>query len=244
MAKLECTFKSAVLGKEADVNIIIPNDISSARVLYLLHGLSDNHTNWSRNTSIERYALEHNYFVVMPDAGRSFYADMEYGLAYYTYITQELYDYIGKTFKVNQFRENTFIAGLSMGGYGAFKLTLKNPDKYCAAASFSGVLDVCSRFSGGDWGRDAYLICGGRDVRGSEEDLLYLLDKFSDGNLKKPRLYQSCGTEDFLYQDNQTFKSKVEAADFDYKYVDGPGGHSWDFWDMHIKYALEFFDEK
>ena len=244
MAFFECTFKSESLGKDTDFNVIVPQNPESARVLYLLHGFSDNHTNWTRMTSIERYANEHNYFIIMPDGGKSFYSDMEYGLAYYSYISEELPRYIGKVFNVNTCRENTFIAGLSMGGYGAFKIALRNPDKYCGAAALSGVLDVSSRFDSGQWQRDVYLICGDKDIRGTDDDLISLLDKYSDSTLKKPRLYQACGTEDFLYSDNQTFKAKVSPMEFDYRYEEGPGTHSWTFWDSYIKRALEFFDEK
>lgn len=244
MAIFECTFKSQSLEKETDFCVIVPPSPETARVLYLLHGLSDNYKSWVRMTSIERYANEHNYFVVMPDGGRSFYTDMKYGLAYYTYISEELPNYIKQVFNVKTCRENTFIAGLSMGGYGAFKIALRNPDKYCAAAALSGAIDVCARFEFADWQKDVYLICGDKNIRGTDDDLFALLDRYSDSSLKKPRLYQACGTEDFLYRDNLTFKSKITPMGFDFRYEEGHGDHNWKFWDEYIKHALDFFDEK
>ncbi len=244
MALITYIHKSAVLEKSAEVRFIIPDNIkcNQMRVLYLLHGLSEDSTSWQRYTSLERY-IRHNTdtMVVMPDAGRSFYTDMAYGGAYYTYITQELPQIIASMFKVSQKREDTYIAGLSMGGYGAFKIALRNPEKYYAAASFSGVLDIASHLKAADvLPKEAFAIIGEKkDIDNSEENLMHLLKK----EFKiKPKLLQMCGTEDFLYQDNINFKKEVEKYDFCYEYREGPGAHTWDFWDECLKYALEFFN--
>lgn len=250
MAFIQCAFKSEALGGETNFYMALPDNFENSKVLYLLHGLSDGHTNWMRYTSVERFVRERGITVIMPDGGRSFYTDMKYGRAYYTYITSELYDYVGKVFKLNQTRENTFVAGLSMGGYGAVKLALRNPDKYGAAASFSGVLDIVSRFDAvnelsGEWKKDIHLICGGEPVKNTDDDLFYLLDKYvSDPEMKKPRIYQACGTEDFLYTDNQRFKEKISHLGFDYKYEEGPGNHNWEFWNEYLPKALDFFENK
>jgi S-formylglutathione hydrolase FrmB len=114
-------------------------------VLWLLHGLSDDHTIWLRRTSIERYAAARNLAVVMPAAGRSFYQDMVGGPAYWTFLTEELPALCRNWFPISGEREDNFVAGLSMGGYGALRMALACPGRYAAAASLSGALDLPRR---------------------------------------------------------------------------------------------------
>ncbi len=111
-------------------------------MLYLLHGMSDDHTAWLRYTSIERYAARHGLAVVMPAVGRSFYANEAHGHPYWDFLSEELPAVVGRFLRVSDRREDTFVAGLSMGGYGAFKWALRQPERFAAAASLSGALDV------------------------------------------------------------------------------------------------------
>lgn len=244
MALIRINHKSAVLGKASDILVIVPEapKREKLRVLYLLHGLSDDYSAWLRYTSIERY-LRYNTdtMVVMPDAQKSFYTDMVYGNKYYTYITEEIPNFLKATFNMSLEREDTYIAGLSMGGYGAFKIALKNPEKYSAAASFSGALDIegISQLND-DFKRETIAILGENvSLKNSDENLMCLIEKPMP---QKPRLLQMCGTGDFLYHFNQNFKKSIENKEFDYKYSEGPGEHNWDYWDQCIIKALEFFE--
>src|SRR5262245_15620624 len=112
------------------------------RTLYLLHGRSDDHTAWQRFTSIERYVEGLNLSVVMPAVHRSFYNDMFYGGKYWQFISEEVPAIARDIFPLSADRKDNFAAGLSMGGYGAFKLALTHPDRFAAAASLSGGLDI------------------------------------------------------------------------------------------------------
>ncbi len=244
MAFLTCNFSSEVLGMDTAINVSLPeNTTGKFKTLYLLHGLSDNYSDWCRRTSIERYACEKGIAVIMPDGGRSFYTDMKYGPKYYTYISRELVDISRRFFNLSDRREDTFIAGLSMGGYGAYKIALKNPGQYAAAASLSGVLDIESRMQQGtDWNEDAFLILGEKcDLSESSENVMYLARQLDKQNCEKPRLYQACGTEDFLYQDNINFKNMIQSLSFEHKYEEAPGSHTWNFWDTYIQHAIDFF---
>lgn len=239
MAFLKCTFNSASLGKSENFNAIIPEGFEeNSKALYLLHGLSDCCEAWCRYTSIERYAEERGIVVIMPDAARSFYADSVHGENYYTYISKELPEYTRKLFKLSSKKEDTFIAGLSMGGYGALKIALRNSEYFGGAASLSGVLDIVARDEDKTWETDFKRIFGDtHDLSESCEDVMYLAK-----NLRgtKPRIYQACGTEDFLYEDNIRFRSLIENLGFDYKYDEGPGSHDWAFWDAYICRAIDF----
>ncbi|MFA6866961.1 MAG: alpha/beta hydrolase-fold protein, partial [Clostridia bacterium] len=129
------------------INMIIPDSVrmdniplSERKVLYLLHGLSDDGTMWLRRSKIESYAEKYGLVVVMPSADRSFYCDGYDGKDYYTYITSDLPKYLHNVFNLSNNKENNFIAGISMGGYGAMRIALKNSNNYFAVGSFSGPL--------------------------------------------------------------------------------------------------------
>ena len=150
MALIHMDFFSEALGMCVNADVILPQKSASLigmktergdtfKTLYLLHGLSDDHTIWQRRTSIERYVSDKNLAVVMPNAHRSWYTDMKYGGAYMTYITKELPALCRSFFNgMSDKREDNFVAGLSMGGYGALKMGLSNPDGFAGIASFSG----------------------------------------------------------------------------------------------------------
>ena len=155
MALIELKFYSQMLGMQTEAYIIIPQKFTSGEIgiegksdskeykcLYLLHGLSDDHSIWLRRTSIERYAAEYGICVVMPCGARSFYTDMKYGMKYFSYITEELPCVVSEFLKVSNKREDTYIAGISMGGYGALKAALKKPEVFCACGGLSPVADI------------------------------------------------------------------------------------------------------
>ena len=133
MALLSWNFHSHTLGISASANVILPQAAvekgEKLPVLCLLHGLSDDHTNWQRRTSIERYADPLGLAVVMPAVNRSFYANMAHGPRYWDFICEELPQLCAIFFPLSDKRADTFVAGLSMGGYGAFKVALSHPNR-------------------------------------------------------------------------------------------------------------------
>ena len=155
MALITCDFFSESLEVGTSMTVVLPQtteeqigvssvDVSEhgVPVLYLLHGLSDDHTAWLRYTSIERYATARGLAVVMPAVHRSFYADEAHGHAYWQFVSEELPAIVAAFFRLSERREDTFVAGLSMGGYGALKLGLHHPERFAAVASLSGAVDV------------------------------------------------------------------------------------------------------
>ncbi|MFD1678117.1 alpha/beta hydrolase [Alicyclobacillus fodiniaquatilis] len=247
MALVTCNFFSESLGLSMSMTVILPQQTSTQigmdnvtrgtkhPTLYLLHGLSDDDTIWLRRTSIERYVASLGLAVVMPQVHRSFYADMEFGGKYWTFISEELPSIAQSFFHLSAKRADNFVAGLSMGGYGAFKLALRHPDKFAAAASLSGALHMAKADS---LIPDHRLIFGDRDIAGTEDDLLYLLKQVDVSDGPKPKLFQCCGTEDFLYEDNQTFKQRCEETSLDFTYQEEPGQHEWGYWDAKIQDVL------
>jgi len=250
MASMRCNVFSEVLGLSTSMTVILPQSTRGqigmtgrgsavgAPVLYLLHGLSDDDTIWSRRTSVERYAAEKGLAVVMPRVERSFYSDEVHGGAYWTFLSQELPAIVGELFRVSDAREDTFVAGLSMGGYGALQWALREPSRFAAAASLSGVLDIAS-FAEQDVERGVFRrVFGDAPVRGSDSDLLALLERSDPASL--PALYLACGDGDELLESNRTFLAAAEAAGVPVDVTFDEGAHEWGYWDRHIQRVLDW----
>lgn len=263
MAFLQTSFFSEVLKVNTEIYVILPQKTTrqigmtgyaregeGAPVLYLLHGLSDDHTIWMRRTSIERYVSKLGLAVVMPAVGRSFYRNLPNGGAYWDYVSEELPAIVQQFFKVSSKREDTFVVGLSMGGYGAMKLALRCPDRFAAAASLSGVLDFpewIERVKKGESALTPQELPGlfGPEMRYiPEEDDLFTLARLRVEEAKRgiaiPQLYTVCGREDFLYQDNLRFIEHARKIGLPLQVKEETGAHTWDFWDQEIQHVLSW----
>ncbi len=256
MALIECHFRSEALHLSTSMTVILPQQPSDSiapstlggpprcQTLYLLHGLSDDHTVWLRRTSIERYVEPLGLAVVMPAVDRSFYTDMAAGNRYWTFISEELPALVQSFFPLSPAREDNFVAGLSMGGYGAFKLALLKPERFAAGASLSGAVDIVEVARSEEdepWRPDKHAIFGDLDkVAGSEMDLFHQARRLMESNVKPPALYQWCGTEDFLYPMNVRFKQFADQIGLPVDYSEGPGDHQWMYWDLEIQRVLNW----
>jgi S-formylglutathione hydrolase FrmB len=262
MALFQCSLFSTSLCFGTSFHVIIPSPDSDELmnkkdssyfkkgvefpVLYLLHGAYGDYTDWQRQTGIERYAQKHKIAVVMPSASNSFYQDMYRGSAYYTYLTEELPSFIERTFPVSTRREDTFVAGLSMGGYGALRLTLMCPEKYQACISLSGAVDLEQLMgavnSGNVTGPFQWhnIFEHPEGIRNTEADLFYLMERNQKQNRPIPDIFQSCGTEDFLYSINVAADKKMTDMGIRHTFETHPGVHDWDYWDLHIQRALDW----
>lgn len=251
MAFIQCRFWSDALQMQSEMWVLLPQgaclDVRRRRpipTLYLLHGLSDDHTIWMRRTSIERYADEAGLAVVMPSTHRGFYTDMADGPRYWIHVSEDVPRAARAFFPLSEKREANFVAGLSMGGYGAFKHALRWPERYAAAASFSGALDAVRRTKGRDaqWMAEMRRIFGPvQRVRHSDNDLFHLTSQLARGRKPRPRMYQACGDADFLLEENHAFRDHARAAGLDVIYDEDPGfGHTWDYWDLCIQRTIRW----
>ncbi len=241
MALMHVHYYSEALNVQTSVEVILPEsrqgigvtaagDEQLPRVLYLLHGYSDDHTIWQRRTGIERYAAAYNLAVIMPGVNHSFYCNEALGEKYWDFVAEELPRVMHRFFRLSDRAEDTFVAGLSMGGYGAMKLALNFPERFGAAASFSGAATILGDLHSTLVKR----ISGGKSLRGTESDLYHMM-KLNGAAEKKPRLYVSCGTADFLYDQHQKFVPALKKAGWDVTRHDEPGAsHEWGFWDREI----------
>lgn len=258
MALIECRFFSEVLGLSTSMTVILPqqtrNQIGMETVqvkekhptLWLLHGMSDDDSIWLRRTSIERYVAPLGIAVVMPQVHRSFYVDMEYGYNYWTFLSEELPQIARSFFPLSEAREDNFVAGLSMGGYGALKWALRQPERFAAAASLSGGVNRAkppAQNSPAGF-KDYHLVFGDKKVEGTENDLFWLIKQADQSVGPKPKIYQCCGTEDFLYEDNVLFRDACRKTNLDFTYEEEPGTHEWGYWDQKIQDVLNWLPLK
>jgi len=248
MAHLSATIDSAALGFNTHVQVIFPQnqDARIEKILYLLHGLSDNCTGWLYKSRIAEYAKKNQYIVIMPEVQRSFYSDMAHGSKYFTYVSRELPETCERIFNIKHTRENTFVAGLSMGGYGAMKCGLARPDFYAACASFSGALDMKGRVEGAKQAGQGQLpemaaILGEGLHYPDNSDLFYLAGE-AVKKPARPRVFITCGDADFLLEDNRRFTAHMKAINYEHKYMEWPGDHTWDFWEECLPLAFDFFE--
>lgn len=248
-------FYSQSLAMTTQLRVIFPdssNDVTPVflgepMVLYLLHGLSANSGEWTRFSKIEYYAKKYNFIIVMPEVQRSFYCDSASGPRYFTYVADELPRICQTWFRFDSSRDNTCIAGESMGGYGAVKVGLSRPECFGAIASLSGALDypgMARRVMAGQWPdllpQELRALHGPDGIPSDNEDVINLVRQRADDPLR-PRLIQMCGTSDFLYEDNQTFRRAAQEAGYGHVYLEAPGDHEWPYWDKAIQHAFQFF---
>ena len=259
------TIFSHALRMDTCVGVILPHDSRCHRgidtlregitarekpkTLILLHGLSDNYSVWGNRTSILRYAEEYDIAVIMPEVQRSFYHDMKYGPAYFSYISEELPELAAEMFHLSTAPEDLLIAGLSMGGYGALYAALTYPEKFYGIGCFSGAFvlrdlvennDLVNLKETAGWTKDRVAIFGESLKMPDSSDLCLLAEK-NAGRSKKPWIYMTCGTEDFLYESNINMRDVLLGLHYDIRYEDWPGIHQWGFWDISIQKMLNYF---
>lgn len=245
MPFLELKYYSNALQMATAANVILPSpDLPKPyHVMFLLHGLSDDHTIWSRRTSIERYVDGLPLIVVMPDGWRGWYTDAVNGPAYETAVAVELPKLIETYFPT---QEAWCVTGLSMGGYGATKLAIKYPKRFRSGHSHSGAMLYGSltfeqsRFKDrlGPEVQQEHARILGTDPRGGPNDLLTLSAALSPED--RPFYRFDCGTEDFLLDENRQFRAHLEQIGFPHEYEEFPGDHSWPYWDEHVQDAIRF----
>ncbi|MCC8103656.1 MAG: esterase family protein [Clostridiales bacterium] len=246
MAKIQCNVISYVLNRTVDLTIVIPSTTipesmkmtgvepshkvtEKYPVLYLLHGMGNNHAQWTGYTNVELYAEEHNIAVVMFSGENKFYRDVPGGDRFYEFISKELPEFVTNYFPISGEPENTYIAGLSMGGYGALLHGLSQPERFAAIGAFSAAVgdDMSGMETIGGKGN----LPGVASVMKESLAAVKIIE----------RMYMSVGEKDFLLEADRKFKDQLLAEGVDTTWVTVPGfGHEWRFWDMQIEAYLKW----
>lgn len=269
MVLFEVNYFSNILGINTNLNVLIPqrrtDEIEKDKiednnnlnkngypVVYLLHGFGNDESLWMRRTSIERYASQYGFAVIIPTTQLGCYTDTTYGVKYWTFISEELPRFCKEHFaNISDKKEDTFVVGASMGGHGALKMALSNPNRFKAAAALSAPLNIASEsiiegfrkkkpFWEGIFGPL-------ENIKGSKNDLGYLTNLLIENKEVKiedrPKLYSWCGTEDFLYEDNLEMGEKMKSLGLELETHYSEGKHNWFCWDREIQNVLKWFSD-
>lgn len=260
MALIQVNYLSECLMRTVPVNVILPVDKLTFpgmpkreekpyKTLYLLHGIFGNYTDWVSGTKIQRWAEEKDLAVVMPSGDNMFYVDQEDSHNFYgQFIGKELVDMTRKMFPLSRKREDTYIAGLSMGGYGALRNGLKYSETFGCIASLSGAMvvdHIAERTDDVPFFIDsrsfARSIFGDLDkAEESDKNPKWLVKKLKEEGKDIPRIYLTCGLQDSLLKANREMRDFLKEQGADVTYVEGEGAHEWDFWNRSIKDVLEW----
>lgn len=241
MAHLRCDFRSEVMDMNTSMTVVLPEGVrqSEVRVVYLFHGLADNCSGWSRYTAVERYARELGVALVIPEVQRSFYADMERGNPYFTFIHDELPQICRGFFGFSEAREKNYLMGLSMGGYGALKCALNTPERYAGVATFSAVADIREFVTTLKDNQKQFQGIFGEALEVPEDcDLVKMASKTAASVL--PRLYMACGEQDDLYEANVRLSTLLEKKGGDIRFEHWAGEHNWVFWDAAAQKGMNY----
>ena len=241
-------YSSDVLGQYRQVDVIYPDRDQIAEtesdtdipVLYLLHGMGGNHNSWAFRTNIQRLLRKTNLIVIMPNSENGWYTNTKYGVRYYDAIAKELPQVMQRFFpSMTKKREKTFIAGLSMGGYGSFKLALTT-NNFACAGSFSGALGLSVEMitdetsESKEYWQGVFGDLEGKDI---EQHKLVNLAKQHD---KKTKFFAWCGLEDFLFDSQNKAVADLKALGLDIDYRTDHGRHEWYYWEKQLEAYLEW----
>ena len=260
MALIQVNLMSQTLMRTVPVNVILPVDKilwpgmpvreeKPFKTLYLLHGIFGNYTDWVSGTCLQRWAEEKDLAVVMPSGDNSFYVDRKESHNFYgEFVGKELVEITRKMFPLSHKREDTFIAGLSMGGYGAIRNGLKYSDTfgYIAGLSSAMIIDTLEERT-----NDTRNFMERKDfaesffgdlskVKESDLNPEWLVKKLCKEHEDLPKIYLACGMEDSLLPGNRRMRDYMKEAGMDVTYEEGPGAHEWDFWNRYIKKVIDW----
>jgi len=249
MAWLHIRYHSEVLRMPAAMEVLLPQAGSADSrgqcgpgpyaALYLLHGVHEDHTAWLRRSNIERYVRGLPLAVVMPAGHHGWHTDMAYGRDYFRFLTEELPALCERMFPLSSSREDRYIAGASMGGYGALKAALAAPETFGAAASFSGPTDVLGVYDRLDSALAADIFGSRSGLPGSAGDLFAAAEKLAGAEKPRADFYLWCGKEEPLYPENLRFCRHLQELGLPLTFAEGEG-ESWDAWDRCVRDFLQW----
>jgi putative lysine transport system ATP-binding protein len=245
-------------GMNINVAMVFPNDRrwnaeagDIKGVITLLHGFYGCGEDWIRLTAAGRYAYDTGYLLICPGTGNSFYHNMSYGPPWYDILTAYLPRELHKIFKIPEDREVNHIAGLSMGGYGALRIGLSNPDRYATIGAFSGALDFAALAAAGkipEAGSFFTAILGENLALPDEANLFKIApEAAAKSRALGQRIFITCGKQDkplyHVHTQNQNFLNAVQNTPLDLTYREWDGGHEWQFWDRSLAEYIGFIDK-
>lgn len=261
MAFGQFNFYATSLMRQSIVNIITPGDAlpmvkdgnkhyeRETKTLFALHGYSENSNTWGMETRIQDLALKYNLAIVMPCGENSFYLNQKgTGKAYADFIGKELVEFVRKTFGIAMKKEDTYIAGTSMGGFGAIHTGLQYNDTFEKIVAFSSAL-IIHELNGkqpgfknevADYDYFAQAFGDLSQLENSNNNPEHLLKELKKSGKEIPPIYMACGTEDFMLENNRNFHKFLQDEQVNVHYKEEKGYHDWNFWGSNIEEAIQW----
>lgn len=261
MAKFTCNFISYTLRRTVDITVVIPtvtipesmgmtgdgNPTHTPKekfpVVYLLHGMGNNHATWTGYTNVEMFAEERQIAIVNLSAENKSYVNL-CGDDFFTFVSEELPDFVCGMFPISREPEHTYIAGLSMGGYGTLVHAFSHPERFKALGAFSAAVQLNPETLA--FGNPKTEIPGTPEAAEWKAadpsiDPTSLAQALAVSGKTFPKTYIACGAKDFLYEANQAFRDKLKELGADVTWVEHPDyGHEWRFWNIEVEKFLDW----
>ena len=254
MALLQVNYVSKALFRSVPLNVVLPTDKildfesfdyamkpgQKFKTLYLLHGLLGNYTDWISGSRIQRWAEERNLAVVMPSGDNAFYVDNIHGGDRYSeFVGKELVEMTRLMFPLSERREDTFIAGLSMGGYGAIRNGIKYSETFSCVAGLSSAVHVFDETID-HLPAEGPVFGNIHEAAQTDMNPFVAYRNLCGEHRPKPKFYMSCGSEDDLYDANIRFRDFLRENGAEVTWDEEKAGHEWDFWDSQIRKVLDW----
>jgi len=248
---------SNAMSKNIKAAVVTPDSYAESNsdypVLYLLHGGTGSFSDWLNSVPdkqlLHKLADQYNIIIVTPDGGpASYYFDspIDKTSQYETFISKELIENIDKSYRTVKDRKGRVIAGLSMGGHGAFFIATKHSDLYSAAGSMSGVMDINTA----QWAVPAefaelrkqnFINLLGPESPGEfiypNYTMVAMVSKMKSSNVK---YIFDCGVDDFLIKTNRALHDRLVYNGIPHEYIERPGKHEWPYWENALYYQMLF----
>lgn len=249
-------------GVKMNYSVYLPADYSISQrsypVVYLLHGYSDNETGWIQFGEANRIADKGiaegkipPSIIVMPDGKLTWYCNSyDRKILWEDIFINELMPFVEKEYRIRSSKEYRAIAGLSMGGYGALKLSMRHTDIFSCCVALSSGTFTDEEITGKSGKEFEMYFAGlfGDKLEGSarlneswkENSPLDLIHSVPLEKLKTVRFWIDCGDDDFLFNGNSVLHIEMRKLGLPHEYRVRNGGHQWSYWRSGLETGLEY----
>ena len=244
MVKICCkTIDSSVLGRSISVRFIIPEG-ENLPCLFLLHGYDGNQDEWYEKSNIVRVAAEYNLVVVMPGCGNGYYEDTHEDMP--RFLGDELLAYVRGELPVSDLPEKTYIAGVSMGGFGAILVGSKYNHAFGKMASLSGAFIIHDIAIGNpgvlrnaDVNYFRSVFGDFSSLEGSSRDPIAEAVRTAKAD-PLPKICILCGENDILYEANKEAVHDLVKNEIPVVWYSVSGNHSWSLWNDMMPHVVRW----
>lgn len=265
MAIQNIRFLSRSLKRPCHFNLVLPDDAPGfykknnpnyqrgTKTLFLLHGYGEDHYTWLTSFNVVELAYKNNLAIVLPNGENSFYVNAPGNAKKYaSLVGEEMIEYLRSKYNLATKMEDTFIAGFSMGGYGAIHLTLAYPHTFNACAAFStanmqeGIIELTPGRENREENYRFFTSIYGdlSKLPETENDLEFQIKTLKQKQDRIPPIYLACGAQDFLVQFNQGLDKFLTDEKIPHEYYETDGGHDMIFWGEYIVKAVDWMLNK